>query len=388
MSGLRVFVDRRRDELIAAAGLLAIEVNVIGVGEAMSGRNPPLALDMVVCAAFAIPLAWRRRAPLRATLAMMTAALVQGIALLTSPPDMAVSVGLIALMLFSLGRHAEPRASLVGIAYAVVAAVAVTLLITPGDIFFPVVFFFLMPWVAGRALRQRLLLARELAEQAARTEADREERAARAIADERARIARELHDVVAHSLTVMVIQAGAARRIVDTQPERVVEVSETIKRMGREALDEMRRLVGVMGDGGEGAALAPQPTLSDLDSLVERARGAGLDVELDVRGERVPLPPGVDLSAYRVIQEALTNTIKHARASRATVAVVFGEADLELTVSDDGAGGEALVPSGGQGLVGMRERVSLYGGEFDAGPREGGGFEVRARFPLRQEAYA
>ena len=388
MSGLRAFADRRRDELIAVAGLLAIEGNVIAVGEAMSGRNPPLALDMIVCAAFAIPLAWRRRAPLPATLAMMTAALVQGVALLTSPPDMAVSVGLIALMLFSLGRHAEPRASLVGIVYSVVAAVAVTLIITPGDIFFPVVFFFLMPWAAGRALRQRLLLARELAEQTARTEADREERAARAIADERARIARELHDVVAHSLTVMVIQAGAARRIVDTQPERVAEVADTIKRMGREALDEMRRLVGVMGDGADGAALAPQPTLADLDSLVERARGAGLEVELEVRGERVPLPPGVDLSAYRVIQEALTNTIKHGRASRATVAVVFGEADLELTVADDGAGGDALLPSGGQGLVGMRERVSLYGGDFDAGPRANGGFEVRARFPLRQEAYA
>jgi signal transduction histidine kinase len=264
----------------------------------------------------------------------------------------------------------------------------VTLIITPGDIVFPVAFFFVMPWAAGRALRGRLLLARELAEQAARTEADREERTARAIADERARIARELHDVVAHSLTVMVIQAGAARRIVDTQPERVVEVSETIKRMGREALDEMRRLVGVMGDDGDGAALAPQPTLADLESLVERARGTGLEVELEVRGERAPLPPGVDLSAYRVVQEALTNTIKHARASRARVLVTIGEGDLELTVADDGVGGESLVPSGGQGLVGMRERVTLYGGEFDAGPRDGRGFEVRARFPLRQEAYA
>ena len=388
MNRLRALVARRGDELIAAAGLLALEANVVAVGEAMSGNDPPLALDVLACAAFALPLVWRRRAPLAATLAMMTAALAQGVAELTSPPDMAVSVALIALMMFSLGRHAEPRPAAWGAAYAAGAAIVVTLLVTPGDIVFPVVFFFLMPWAAGRALRQRLLLTRELAEQAARTEADREERAARAIADERARIARELHDVVAHSLTVMVIQAGAARRIVDSQPERVVEVADTIKRMGREALDEMRRLVGVMGDDGVGAALAPQPTLAELESLVERARGAGLDVQLEVRGERVPLPPGVDLSAYRVVQEALTNTIKHARASSARVVVAFADGELELTVADDGAGGESLVPSGGQGLAGMRERVTLYGGEFAAGPRDGGGFEVCARFPLRQEAYA
>jgi hypothetical protein len=163
VSGPRAFAERRRDELIAAFGLIAIEVNVLAVGEAMSGRNPPLGLDMLVAAAFAIPLVWRRRAPVWATVAMMTAALVQGVAELTSPPDMAVSVALIALMMFSLGRHAEPRASLWTLVYSVAVAVGVTLLITPGDIVFPVAFFFVMPWAAGRALRQRTLLARELA---------------------------------------------------------------------------------------------------------------------------------------------------------------------------------------------------------------------------------
>jgi signal transduction histidine kinase len=384
---LRRLAERRRDELITAFALVAIEANAIAVDEADSGADPPLALDLIACAAFAVPLLWRRRAPFEATLAMMTVAVVQAFTGLTTAPDMAVSVALLALMLFSLGRHAERR-SLIGLAYGVAVAVAVTLAVTPGDILFPVAFFFVAPWVAGRALRSRTLLARELAEQAARSEAEREERAARAIADERARIARELHDVVAHSLTVMVIQAGAARRIVDTQPERVVEVADTIKRMGSEALDEMRRLVGVLREEGEGAALAPQPTMADIESLVERARGAGLDVELDVRGERAALPPGVDLSAYRVIQEALTNTIKHARASRATVTVTHSSDALEIAISDDGSGGEAVLPSAGQGLVGMRERVTLYGGTLDAAPRAGGGFEVRARFPLKQEAYA
>jgi signal transduction histidine kinase len=387
VTGLRRLGERRRDELIALVGLIAIEVNVVAIGEAQSGADPPLWIDVLVCAAFALPLAWRRRAPFEATVAMMAVAVVQGLVGLTTPPDMAASVALLALMLFSVGRHAERRA-VAGLAVGVAAAVVVTLAVAPGDILFPVAFFFVAPWAAGRALRNRLLLARELAEQTARAEAEREERAASAIADERARIARELHDVVAHSLTVMVIQAGAARRIVDSQPERVVEVAETIKRMGSEALDEMRRLVGVLHEEGEGAALAPQPTMADVESLVERARGAGLDVELEIAGERAALPAGIDLSAYRVIQEALTNTIKHARAARATVTVVQSEDALELVVVDDGSGGATAVPGSGQGLVGMRERVSLYGGSLEARPRESGGFEVRARFPLRQEAYA
>ena len=389
---MRHFVDRRRDELIFALLFVLVEFNVATTGVTEHGRDPNLALDLAAGGALTLPLLWRRRAPLPMAIAVMVVALAQGI-WLTPPPDVAAAVAVAVTAMFSLGHHAEPRPGLIGICIAATLATTLAAIYDPTDIVFPVVFFFLLPWVAGRALRSRLLLARELAEKAARLEADREERAARAVADERARIARELHDVVAHSLTVMVIQAGAARRLVDRDPERVVEAAATIRRMGREALDEMRRLVGVLADEPGAPGLAPQPTMADLDSLVERARGAGLDVQLDVRGERAELPAGVDLSAYRVVQEALTNTVRHAGARRATVTVNYGDEELQLRVSDDGCGPAAApdaraVPSGGHGLFGMRERVTLYGGELHAGEREGGGFEVRARFPLREQAYA
>jgi signal transduction histidine kinase len=396
---VRRLVDRRRDELIFAFLFLLFEVAVVMIDVTDNGRDPHLALDMVAGLALTLPLLWRRRAPLPMAVSVLLVALVQTI-WLTQPPDIGPATAVAATAMFSLGHHAEPRQAWIGMWVCGALATAISLIYAPSDVVFPVIFFFVLPWLAGRTLRNRLLLARELAEKAARLEADREERAARAVADERARIARELHDVVAHSLTVMVIQAGAARRLVDRDPERVVEVAATIKQMGREALDEMRRLVGVLGDepGGE-PALAPQPTMADLDSLVERARAAGLDVELTIRGERVELPPGIDLAAYRVVQEALTNSVKHARARHATVAVEYGGDQLELCVADDGRGtpvsdsgsGEPsaeVLPGGGHGLVGMRERVTLYGGELTAGPRDGGGFEVRARFPLRQEAYA
>jgi signal transduction histidine kinase len=379
-------LDRRRDELIAAVAVVALVTNVLTV---KIDRNPPVVADVLAAVVFAGSLRWRRRAPLPATGAMMGAAIVQA-AWLTSVDKTFVSVPLLALMMYSLGFHSEQREAVIGIVFASVTAIALSYAFDPNDVLFPVGFFFVMPWAGGRAMRHRLLLTRELAEKAARLEHQREERAAHAVADERARIARELHDVVAHSLTVMVIQAGAARRLVDRDPERVVEVAATIKTMGREALDEMRRLVGVLREADERPELAPQPTVAEIEALAERARAAGLEVELTVEGERRDLPPGVDLSAYRVVQEALTNTIKHANASSATVAVRYGEGELFVAVTDDGtgSGSEVDMPSGGHGLTGMRERVSLYGGELEAGERDAGGYEVRARFPLQQEAYA
>ncbi|HEX8648042.1 MAG TPA: sensor histidine kinase [Thermoleophilaceae bacterium] len=388
---MKRLAERHRDVAIFALLFVLAEANVAGTGETENGRDPALALDLLAAAALTVPLLWRRRAPLAMAIAVMLAALGQTL-WLTQPPDVFAETLVAAVTMFSLGHHAESRQAWIGIVVSAAIAVAISVVYDPADIVFPVVFFFLLPWAAGRVLRGRLLLARELAEKAARLEAEREERAARAVADERARIARELHDVVAHSLTVMVIQAGAARRLVDRDPERVVEVAATIRQMGREALDEMRRLVGVLAEEQGAPALAPQPTMADLESLVERARSAGLDVEVSVRGERAELPPGVDLAAYRVVQEALTNTVKHAHARHASVAVTYGGDELELCVSDDGsgsaAGESAAVPGGGHGLVGMRERVTLYGGELVAGEREGGGFEVRVRFPLREEAYA
>jgi signal transduction histidine kinase len=202
------------------------------------------------------------------------------------------------------------------------------------------------------------------------------------VVEERARIARELHDAIAHNVSMMVVQAGAERRVLEGDNASTRDVLETIEQVGRGALTEMRRLVGMLRSDARDP-LAPQPGLDDLPTLVSQVREAGLPVELDVEGDRRDLPVGIELSAYRIVQEALTNALKHAGNARATVRVRYGSESLELEIVDDGAGGELPVASGGHGLVGMRERVALYGGRFDAGRKPGGGFSVRVLLPTR-----
>jgi signal transduction histidine kinase len=237
-------------------------------------------------------------------------------------------------------------------------------------------------WLAAVVLGRRARRAGELEARAAGLEREREERARAAAVAERARIARELHDVIAHSVSVMTVQAGAARVLLDEAPGRARESLRAVEETGRQALAEMRRLLGILRHEG-GPSLAPQPGLADLEALVEQARAGGLPVELAVEGAREPLPPGVDLAAYRIVQEALTNARRHAGPARARVTVRYGGGALGLEVADDGsrASGGA---GDGHGLVGMRERVALYGGELQAGPRPGGGFAVRARLPTER----
>ena len=211
-------------------------------------------------------------------------------------------------------------------------------------------------------------------------ERERDVAAREAVVEERARIARELHDAVAHSVSMMVIQAGAERRVVEDGPTR--EVLQTIEQIGRGALTEMRRLVGMLRTESSSGPLAPQPTLADLPTLMTQVSEAGLPVEFRVDGERRDLPVGIELSAYRIVQEALTNALKHAGRAHASVSVRYGPDSLELEITDDGAGVPAEVPGGGHGLVGIQERVSLYGGEFDASACLGGGFAVRVLLPL------
>jgi signal transduction histidine kinase len=245
-------------------------------------------------------------------------------------------------------------------------------------------------WVLGDRARVQRALAAELAERAARLERERAAEARRAVAEERTRIARELHDVVAHHVSMMVVQAEAGPVAVEGDPARAAGAFEAIAATGRQALVEMRRLLGVLrgdGDRDQTPSLAPQPGLADVGSLVEQVGRAGLRVELVVEGTEAPLPAGVDLSAYRIVQEALTNAVKHAGPGRARVLVRYGEHDLEVHVRDEGGRGPALARPAdgraGQGLVGMRERVNLFGGELHAGPGPDGGFTVDARLPLR-----
>jgi signal transduction histidine kinase len=212
-------------------------------------------------------------------------------------------------------------------------------------------------------------------------EREREVAAREAVVEERARIARELHDAIAHNVSMMVVQAGAERRVLDESQESTRDVLETVEQIGRNALTEMRRLVGMLRTDDDDP-LAPQPGLRDLPRLVGQVRDAGLPVELQVEGEPRELPLGLELSAYRIVQEALTNALKHAGDARATVRVHYTDDSLELEVVDDGVGAAAAVASGGHGLVGMRERVALYGGRFEAGRRPAGGFTVRVLLPI------
>jgi signal transduction histidine kinase len=245
-------------------------------------------------------------------------------------------------------------------------------------------------WLLGRALRGRGQHAEQLAQRAAQLEADQQAQARAAVAAERARIARELHDVIAHSVSVMVIQAGAAEQLLGQAPERARGPPEAVQDTGRQTIVELRRLLGILREDGQEPSLAPQPGLAGLDLLVEEMRQAGLPVQLRVEGRPGRLPPGIDLAAYRILQEALTNTLRHAGPARAEVTVRYQDHAVELEVLDDGpgAGPHAAVDVGsGQGLVGMRERVALYGGTLQAGPRDttagsaATGYAVRARLP-------
>jgi signal transduction histidine kinase len=213
-------------------------------------------------------------------------------------------------------------------------------------------------------------------------ERERDVAAQEAVVAERARIARELHDAIAHNVSMMVVQAGGERSALDESSGTARQALETIERVGREALTEMRRLVGMLRTDVPDP-LAPQPSLKDLPTLVAQVREAGLRVELQVDGDRRELPVGIELSAFRIVQEALTNALKHAGHASARVKVTYGPDSLQLEIMDDGPGSKVALASGGHGLVGMRERVALYGGRFDAGRRPSGGFSVRVLLPTR-----
>jgi signal transduction histidine kinase len=238
-------------------------------------------------------------------------------------------------------------------------------------------------WLAGNSVRQRGQRAAMLEERAKQLERERELSMRVARADERERIARELHDVVAHSVSIMVVQAGAARTLIGSQPQQSVDALLAVESSGREALRELRHLLGLLTAKEDGPSLAPQPGLEQLQPLLDRMAQAGLPVELQVQGTQRPLPAGLDLTAYRIVQEALTNVLKYATGARTEVLLDFSEDELTLEVTDSGGAASNGASGSGRGLIGMRERVTMYGGELDVGPIAEGGFRVRARLPLQ-----
>ena len=368
----------------------AFAVLLLGAGLAevlsVESDGSPTALLMLAAAGYTVPFAFRRQHPLAAAFVVATSVVAES-ALLTDATRYIVPFMSALLMTYSTGAYAEGRRGYAGLALMVAAIFTVSALAADqvaGDYVFPATFG-AVAWLAGRAVRTRSQLTEELHEAALREQEAQELQALRAAADERRRLAREMHDVVAHSVSVMVVQAGGARRILERDPERAVAAAAQIERTGREALAEMRRLLGMLHrDDDEHDARAPQPTMAGVGALVERAKEAGLPVELHVSGEQRSLPAGLDLAAFRVVQEGLTNALKYAEHAPTDVHVRWGERTLELEVLDRGPGParERMGGEGGHGLVGMRERVKLYGGELEAGRRRGGGFRIRAKLPL------
>jgi signal transduction histidine kinase len=382
----------RARPLLADALLAVLLAAVSMVALAYAWRDcdrdcDPGGVAVVLVLATTLPLVWRRRRPLAVGFATGLATAVYGFA---HYPDLAMPIAIGGVVgMYSVAAWGGRRAALLAGGVAVVVlAVVMTLPRADADVV-DAAFVSLSlagAWVLGDRARVQRALAAELQERAVRLERDRDEDARRAVASERARIARELHDVVAHHVSMMVVQAEAGPVAVATEPARAAGAFEAIAATGRQALVEMRRLLGVLrGDGDQAPSLAPQPGLAEVPSLVEQVGRAGLRVELVVEGAEAPLPAGVDLSAYRIVQEALTNAVKHAGPGRARVLVRYGEDDLRLRVVDEGRAGEPGPPGGraGVGLVGMRERVHLFGGELHAGPGPDGGFTVDARLPIR-----
>jgi signal transduction histidine kinase len=351
--------------------------------EALLNDGPgPRWLRVLVAFAFTVPLVWRRRHPV-AVMAVIAATVI-GVALVADKPEPgAMPFPCLLIATFSVALHVRA----LPIAVAAGAIPIATMLFTVSTNYYsgdgPTVadvlilaFLIAGTWTAGRVVRNR-------AEQAATAEATSGERARQAVSAERVRIARELHDVVAHSVSIIAVQAGAAEELVERDPPQAREHMASVRKTAREALVEMRRLLGVLRE--DAATYTPQPGLARVEELLDDARAAGVPVELREEGERPAIAPGIDLAAYRIVQEALTNVRKHAGRVETTVTVRYGDDAIALeVVNAPGATGNG--GGSGHGLMGMRERARVYGGTLEAGPDSAGGFAVRARLPVEETA--
>jgi signal transduction histidine kinase len=339
---------------------------------------------MLVIAALVLVLLARHRFPFAAPAALWVgcaAASFRDGRLVSSQAGIFVAGLGAAVLLGSLRSGRQARAGLLIVLACSVLVVYNVPTSKPGDFLYtPLVF--VVGWVTGYAMRDRAQRADAAEERALRAEREREAAARVAVAEERARMARELHDVVAHALSVMVLQVGAVRRrLPDTESEES-EALANVEHAGRTALAEMRRLLGALRQDADEPELAPHPGLDDLESLAGDVRAAGFDVRLHVQGERVDLPGALDLSAYRIVQEGLTNAVKHSRAQRVDVTVDFEPGAVRLEVRDDGRGGPTKNGDAGHGLIGIGERVKIYGGEMSTFTPTSGGFVLRASLPL------
>jgi signal transduction histidine kinase len=377
---------------VVVDGVLAVVLLVAGQIE-VAHPNPasgfvgtaPTALSAATAALIVVPLPWRRRAPV---------AVLVAVAVLMAAPHLVADVslpffgGLVALLVatFSAARWAADRASRFALLVPFTTLGVLTFTVPTFDVGSEYVFavpVFLMVWGAGQALRRWEQQSRRLETALAELARTQDAQTRAVVLDERARIARELHDVIGHSVSVMLLQSGSARLTMRSAPERAQEALALLEATGRQAMSEMRNLVGILRPREETEELLPPPGLTALPALQETMRRSGLDASVRIVGDVRQVPPGLDLSAYRIVQEALTNALKHAGRTRACAVVTVEDGELHLRITNAPANGAVESPSpGGHGVVGMRERVGLYGGTLQNGALPDGGYAVDVRFPL------
>jgi signal transduction histidine kinase len=363
----------RRHPLLVDLGLVALLL-LLTIGAA--SRRAHTTAGIVLGVVETVPLLWRRRRPLLVvTVVTATALAMTAVGVWFLPLQLGVALYTLAAI------RAQMLARAAAVASVVLLAIALPL---SGRFEFgneaSRIVFLVAAWLLGDSLGSRRAYVREVEQKAERLEREREAEARRATAEEQARIARELHDVVAHALSVIIVQAGAASDVFELDPHRTREPIQAIDVAARAALSDLRRVLGILHAEAE---YEPQPSLDRLDSLIERVRATGLQISLEIEGAPRPLPSAVDLSAYRIVQEALTNTLKHADAEHALVHVRYGS-ELRIEIRDDGrttVNGSA----GGSGLIGMRERVAMLGGSISAGPMGEGGYRVSVRIPIEPD---
>jgi signal transduction histidine kinase len=365
---------------LVVALLLAAELEL-----ALSAPRDTHLLAALTAAPITAPLLWRRRRPVRVAAAVLGAIALQS-SLLNLDALPVFDIAAIVCAAYALGAYVKGRGAVVGLVLFVAGAGAHAAVFYPAGLVPAILGGSVMPWTIGRIVRGHRLLTHEGREETARVEQRRVREARAAVVAERMRVARELHDAVAHSISVIAIQAGGAEPIVERDPKRAAQCAALIETVGGEALSELGRLVGPL-DRADAAAAVSHPSLAAVDRLACRTRDSGLRVELRIEGEPAVLPAGVDLAAFRIVQEALANASKHAGDSRAWVVVRYEDRAVEVEIGDDGRGtnaGQPVANGGGHGLIGIRERVALYRGTLAVGHRPSGGFEVRARLPIGQ----
>ena len=377
----------RNDVLIALVAVVALQVDFWFI-EGVSGDQTATVVSALV---FGGSLLLRRAQPLL-MIGLASLALVAGAAAGGTLTETLTLAATAMVVVFSAGLYLPRRESFAAVAVFLLATWADLVLARDAeyslvsDIAFTSMIIVPGPFLAGRALRDRRKRTDELERLTEQLREERDNRARVAVLDERARIAREMHDVVAHSVSLMVVQTGAARHLLDEDREQSRSALYAVEDAGRQALQELRRALGILRGGMEPVALTPQPGLGELDALLERTRTSGLPVELTQTGEPQPLAPGVDLTVFRIVQEALTNTLKHAGPATAQVTLDWQPRALTVEISDDGRGPDGRPASpDSHGLVGMRERVAVYGGTVETGARDATGFTVRARIPLEPQ---